>query len=59
MTMQAISELIEIPNTGEFTTEYIENELTKRNIIPLRWAIISVSDTIITISVAKLEEQEL
>lgn len=59
MTIQAISELIDIPNNHNITTEYIEQELTKRNIIPLRWAIISVSDTIITVSVAKIEEQEL
>ena len=53
--MQAISELVEIPKIENITTEYIETELTKRNINPLRWAIISVSDTIITISVANLK----
>ncbi len=41
--MQVISELIEIPNNGNPTTEYIENELTKRNINPLRWAIVHVN----------------
>lgn len=54
--MQVISELVEIANNCQPTTEYIENELTKRNISPLRWAIVSVSDTIITISVANLKE---
>ena len=53
--MQAVSELVEIKNNGNFTTEYIEEMLTKRNINPLRWAIVSVSDTIITISVANLK----
>ena len=54
--MQVKSELVEITNNGHITTEYIENELTNRNINPLRWAIVSVSDTIITISVANFKE---
>jgi len=54
--MQVVSLLVEIPNNGQPTTEYIEAELTKRNINPLRWAIVSVSDTIITISVANFKE---
>ncbi len=54
--MKVISELIELSNCGIFSTEYIEAELTKRNINPLRWAIVSVSDTIITISVANLQK---
>lgn len=54
--MQVISELIEIPNNNTPTTEYIESELTKRNINPLRWAVVNVSDTIYTVSVANLKE---
>ncbi len=54
--MQVISELIEIPNNGNPTTEYIENELTKRNINPLRWAVVHVDDKIYTVSVANLKE---
>ena len=56
--MQVISELIEIPNNGNPTTEYIENELTKRNINPLRWAVVHVDDKIYTVSVANLKEQD-
>ena len=52
--MQVISELIEIPNNGKPTVEYIENELTKLNISPLRWAIVDVSDKIYRVSVASL-----
>ncbi|MBR1776660.1 hypothetical protein IJ750_06290 [bacterium] len=52
--MQVESKLVEIPNNGNPTVEYIENELTKRNINPLRWAIVNVSDTIFTVSVANL-----
>ncbi|MCQ2739846.1 MAG: hypothetical protein MJ237_06430 [bacterium] len=54
--MQVKSEVVEIPNTGELSTEYFENELTKRNINPLRWAVINVSDKMFTVSVANLQE---
>ena len=54
--MHIVSEIVEIENSGQPTTEYIEQELTKRNIHPLRWAIVSVSDTIYTVSVANLIE---
>ena len=56
--MNVVSKVIEISIAESLTTEYIENELTKLNICPLRWAIISVSDTIITVSVAKIQKQE-
>ncbi len=54
--MHVISELIEIPNNHAPTTEYIESELTKRNINPLRWAVVHVSDKIYTVSVANLKK---
>lgn len=54
--MQVESTLIEIPNNGNPTIEYIENELTKRNINPLRWAVVHVSDKMYTVSVANLKE---
>ena len=54
--MQVVSELIDLPNTGEFSSENIEAELTKRNIKPLRWAVVNVSDKIFTVSVANLIE---
>ena len=53
--MQVESILVEIPNNGSPTTEYIEDELTKRNINPLRWAVVNVSDKIYTVSVADLK----
>lgn len=56
--MQVVSELVEIPNNQAPTTEYIEGELTKRNINPLRWAVVHVSDKIYTVSVANLKEQD-
>jgi hypothetical protein len=54
--MQVLSEIIEIPNNGKPSVEYIESELTKRNITPLRWAVVHVSDKMYTVSVANLKE---
>jgi len=54
--MQVESTLVEIPNNGKPTTEYIESELTKLNINPLRWAIVYVDDKIFRVSVANLKE---
>ena len=53
--MQVESIIVEIPNNNNPSTEYIESELTKRNINPLRWAVVNVSDTIYTVSVADLK----
>ena len=50
--MHIISEIINIPNMCEPTTEYIESELKKRNIIPLRWAIVKISKDFFTINCA-------
>ena len=46
------SELVLIPNTEDISTEYIENELKKQNINPLRWAIVSTTSQTLTISLA-------
>ena len=54
--MQVESILVEIPNNNNPSTEYIENELTKLNINPLRWAVVFVSDKIYRVSVANLKE---
>ena len=54
--MQVESILVEIPNNGNPSSEYIENELTKLNINPLRWAIVYVDDKIYRVSVANLKE---
>ena len=54
--MQVVSELVEIRNNGQPTTEYIEQELTKLNINPLRWEIVHVSDNIYKVSVANFKE---
>ena len=53
--MQVVSEIVKIPNNNAPTVEYIESELTKRNINPLRWAIVHVSDRMYTVSVAHLK----
>ena len=54
--MQVVSEIVKIPNNNAPTVEYVESELTKRNINPLRWAIVHVSDKIYRVSVANLKE---
>ena len=54
--MQAESLLIEIPKNEILTAGYIESELIKRNINPLRWAIVHVSDTMYTVSVTNLKK---
>ena len=54
--MQVVSEIVEIPNNKTPTVEYVESELTKRNINPLRWAIVHVSDRMYTVSVANLKK---
>lgn len=54
--MQVESITIEIPNTDNPTTEYIESELQKRNINPLRWAIVVINEETYTLSVANLKE---
>ena len=54
--MQIVSELIKIPNNGNPSVEYIEGELIKRNINPLRWAVVHVDDKMYTVSVANLKE---
>ena len=54
--MHVKSILVEIPNNNAPSTEYIESELKKLNINPLRWAVVHVSDKIYTVSVANLKE---
>ena len=54
--MHTESRLVEVPNKGVPTTEYIEDELLKLGISPLRWAIVKVNDEKFTISVADLKE---
>ena len=54
--MQVKSMLVKIPNNNAPSTEYIESELKKLDINPLRWAVVHVDDKIYTISVANLKE---
>lgn len=50
--MEIVSENIQIPKVENLTTEYVENELKKRGISPLRWAIVKISNDFFTISCA-------
>ncbi len=52
--MQIESTILEFPNTGNFSTEYIESLLRQNNNYPLRWAVVDVSDSYFKVSIAKL-----
>ena len=54
--MHVVSELIKINKIDNPSSEYIESELYKKNIRPLRWAIVEVDDSMYTVSVANLNE---
>ena len=55
-TQQQSNEPAKAQENNTPTVEYVESELTKRNINPLRWAIVHVSDRMYTVSVANLKE---
>ena len=50
--MKIDSKIVKIPNTGNPTTEYVESELAKIGINPLRWAIVKISKDKFTINCA-------
>ena len=50
--MEIVSKLVDIDKIDNISIEYIEKELTKLNINPLRWAVVNVGDKILTVSVA-------
>lgn len=50
--MQVITESIEIENNGNLSTEYIEDEIHKRGINPIRWAIVKISKYSFTIDIS-------
>ncbi len=50
--MKIVSENIQLKNINTFTTEYIESELRKMNIDPVRWAVIDVNENFFTLCVS-------
>ena len=50
--MQIVSEIINIPNIASPTVEYVEQELKKKGVCPLRWAIVKISKDFFTINCA-------
>lgn len=50
--MSIVSEILEIENNNNPSTEYVEGELKKRGIEPLRWGIVKISKDFFTINVA-------
>lgn len=47
-----VSDYVKIEKTDTLTVEYIETELKKMNIEPLRWSIVEVKDNEYTINLA-------
>lgn len=54
--MQILSKVIKIKNNNNPSVEYIENELKKQKINPIRWAVTSVDENSYIVSVADLIE---
>lgn len=52
LNMEITSKLIEIEANLPVDNIFIENKLTKMGIEPLRWAVVKVSENILTISLA-------
>ena len=50
--MEIISKLVKIEADLPTSTEFIETELAKMGLEPLRWAIVAVEGNILTISLA-------
>ncbi len=50
--MEIISKLIEIETKLPVDNEYIEKKMNDMGIFPFRWAIVKISDTKLTISLA-------
>lgn len=47
-----LSDCVKIKNIKNLSTDYVESELKKQGIVPLRWAITDVDDVTLTISLA-------
>lgn len=50
--MKIINDEIKIPKISHLTSDYIEQELEKRKIIPIRWAIVKVGKESYTLNVS-------
>lgn len=50
--MEIVSKIVEIKAKVPVNNNFIENELAKMGIIPLRWAIVNVESDNLTISLA-------
>lgn len=50
-----VSKLLEIERVEALSTEYIEQELKKRSVEPIRWAIVEVREKTLVLSLACFE----
>ena len=59
-SIMILTDEFKIDKTENLESSYIENELSKFNISPLRWAIVDVTDTqyVLTVSYEKNVQQK-
>ena len=50
--MKIINKEIQIPKSDEVSSGYIESELSKQGVVPLRWAIVKTDENFFTINVS-------
>ena len=54
--MKIVNKQVCIKTVSETSSKYIESELEKQNIKPLRWAIVAVNNGFYTVNVSCCEE---
>ena len=54
--MKIINKEIQIPKSDTLSSGYIESELLKQGIDPLRWAIVKTDENLLTVNVAFVAE---
>lgn len=54
--MKIVNKQVCIKTVSEISSKYIESELEKQNIKPLRWAIVAVNNGFYTVNVSCCEE---
>lgn len=57
--MKIITDEIKIPKTETVTTQYVENQLGSRGIVPLRWAIVKKDAQNFVVNVSYCKENDV
>lgn len=50
------SEIVQIKKIEDFDNNYIEKELNKSGIIPVRWAVVDIADKYLSVAVSYICE---